>query len=223
MDRPLKSDSEKLSSHLLYAWGDESHIRAVQKKHIRYFLNAPGTVLDIGCGRGIMLDLLKSAGLKAYGVDLSPESVKICREKGLDAVQGDAIRHLQTLQDSSIGGLYCSHVIEHMEPSHALEFIEQCRRVMKPRARLIIVTPNAADLRVVTERFWLDLTHVRPYPLKLLMLLLERVGFQIIKIAEDKEPSTNILRRVAKFFLRIWFMGFMFRGDLVIIAELKER
>lgn len=213
-----KCDSESLDSHLLYAWGDESHIRVVQKRYIRYFHDAPGPVLDIGCARGIMLDLLKTAGVWAYGVDVSNESVKMCHDRGLNALQGNAIDHLATLQDNSIGGLFCSHVIEHMQPSDALNFIGQCRRVMKPGARIILVTPDAADLRT-SERFWLDLTHVRPYPKKLLMLLLQRAGFSVLKVTADKEPSSNILIKIAKLFLRIWFMGFMFRGDLVVIAE----
>ncbi|MBI3610002.1 MAG: class I SAM-dependent methyltransferase [Nitrospirae bacterium] len=221
MSVPLKCNSENLDLDLLYTWGDESHIRSVQKKYVKYFQNSSGPVLDVGCGRGILLELLKQADVKAYGIDLSRESIKICRDRGLDAVQGDALGHLSALQDRSLGGMICSHVIEHLEPTHALDFIEQCRRVMKSGAKFIMVTPNAADLRTM-ERFWLDLTHIRPYPQKLLVVLLERAGFRVIKITEDPEPSRNMLVKIAKLFLKMWFMGFMFKGDLVVIAERRE-
>ena len=60
---------------------------------------------------------------------------------------------------------------------------------------------------------------IRLYPKKLLVLLLERAGFNIKKITKDKEPHRNILVGMAKIFLRVWFMGFMFKGDLAVIAE----
>jgi ubiquinone/menaquinone biosynthesis C-methylase UbiE len=105
-----------------------------------------------------------------------------------------------------------------MQPAGAVEFLKESCRVLKPGSRLIIITPNCKDLRT-TERFWLDVTHVRPYPEKLLVPLLEREGFTVLAVAEDREPTNNIFERAAKTFLKIWFMGYMFRGDLVVIAE----
>lgn len=96
--------------------------------------------------------------------------------------------------------------------------IRQFQRVMKKGGRLILITPNASDLRT-SERFWLDPTHVRPYPEKLLVLLLQRAGFKVIKTTRDKEPNKHFLVALAKTFLNLWFMGFMFKGDLVVIAE----
>jgi hypothetical protein len=60
---------------------------------------------------------------------------------------------------------------------------------------------------------------VRPYPEKLLIALLKKEGFKDITVSEDREPARNIMERFVKVFLRIWFMGFMFRGDLVVIAK----
>ena len=215
-DRP-GGEAEDLDIDLLYAWGDKVQIRKNQARYLSYFQNAPGTILDLGCGRGIMLDLLKKAGLKGYGLDLSEKAVLLCRSKGFDVVQGDALGHLRSLQDRSIGGIFCSHVIEHMQPRDAIEMIHEFRRVVKAGGRLILVTPNASDL-MTSERFWLDPTHVRPYPEKLLVLLLERAGFKIIKTTRDKEPNRHFLVGIAKAFLNLWFMGFMFKGDLVVIA-----
>lgn len=217
----LRGGPEDLDIDLLYAWGDEAQIRKNQARYVPYFREAAGAVLDLGCGRGIMLDLLKRADLKGYGLDLSEKAVQVCREKGLDAVQGDALGHLRSLEDRSIGGIFCSHVIEHMQPSDAMEMIHHFRRVMKEGGRLILVTPNASDLRI-SERFWLDPTHVRPYPEKLLALLLQRDGFRVMKTMREKEHNRHLLIGLAKAFLNVWFMGFMFKGDLVLIAEREK-
>lgn len=211
-------DKSPLDAGLLYKWGEEELTETHQKPYLNYFKNAPGTVLEIGCGRGVMLRMMKEAGIKAYGIDSSEEAVKYCQEKGLDAIHGDAISHIASLAAASLGGIFCGHVIEHMQPAQAMEFIKESYRVFKPGANIIIITPNPKDLRT-TERFWLDITHIRPYPEKLLVALLKREGFEKISVMEDKEPSKNIMQRIAKVLLRMWFMGFMFRGDLVVIAE----
>jgi hypothetical protein len=109
-------------------------------------------------------------------------------------------------------------VIEHLHPSDAIEFLSQAVRVLKTKSRLVLITPNTKDLRT-TERFWLDITHVRPYPEKLLRVLLQREGFQSIHAFADKEPARNIYERIIKTLVHYWFLGYMFVGDLVIVAE----
>lgn len=207
-----------LDTGLLYAWSDDDLRERHQKRYLKHLENAPGKVLDIGSGRGVMLRLMKAAGITAYGLDSFEEAVIYCKGKGLDVVHGDALGHLATLPDASLGGIFCAHVIEHMPPAQAMELIRESYRVLKPGARIVIITPNPKDLRT-SERFWLDITHVRPYPEKLLVVLLKREGFENIQSREDGEPAKNILEKVAKAFLKMWFMGFMFRGDLVIIAR----
>jgi ubiquinone/menaquinone biosynthesis C-methylase UbiE len=203
---------------LLYAWSDDELRERHQKKYLKHLKNAPGKVLEIGSGRGVVLRLMKEAGIAAYGLDSCEEAVISCKGKGLDVVHGDALSHLASLPDASLGGIFCAHVIEHMQPSQAIELIRESYRVLKPGAGIVIITPNAKDLRT-SERFWLDITHVRPYPEKLLIVLLKREGFDNIKSYEDGEPARNIFEKIAKAFLKMWFMGFMFRGDLVIVAD----
>jgi O-antigen chain-terminating methyltransferase len=161
---------------------------------------------------------MKGAGITAYGLDSCEETVIDCKGKGLDVVHSDALSHLAQLPAASLGGIFCAHVIEHMQPAQAIELIRECYRVLKPGSRIVIITPNPKDLRT-GERFWLDITHVRPYPEKLLIVLMKREGFVNIKAYEDGEPARNVVEKLAKVFLKMWFMGFMFRGDLVIVAD----
>lgn len=73
---------EDLDIDLLYAWGDASQIRKNQARYLPYFQQAPGVILDLGCGRGIMLDLFKQAGLNGYGLDLRRRRFNSARTKG---------------------------------------------------------------------------------------------------------------------------------------------
>jgi SAM-dependent methyltransferase len=207
-----------LDTDLLYAWSDDDLRERHQKRYLRFLEKAPGKVLDIGSGRGVMLRLMKAAGITAYGLDSFEEAVVHCRERGLDVVHGDALGHLTTLANASLGGIFCAHVIEHMQPAQAMKLIKECYRVLIPGAHIVIITPNPKDLRT-GERFWLDITHVRPYPEKLLMVLMQREGFTDIQTREDGEPAKNLFEKCAKALLKIWFMGFMFRGDLVVVAR----
>jgi 2-polyprenyl-3-methyl-5-hydroxy-6-metoxy-1,4-benzoquinol methylase len=207
-----------IEDRVLYHWGTEKMTLHHQLKYLRYFRDAQGKVLEIGCGHGIMLSRFKDAGISAYGLDLSDEAVKVCRAKNLEAVSGEVISHIKNLQENSLGGIFCAHVIEHLDPTGALELISESFRVLKKGSTIIFITPNAKDLRT-TERFWLDITHVRPYPKKLMEFLLLRQGFTRVQTFTDEEPSKNIFEKIAKIFLRLWFMGYIFTGDLVVIAE----
>lgn len=203
---------------ILYAWGKEELTQRHQMAFLDYYKNAPGLVLEIGSGQGAFLSLMAEKGIKAYGLDSSEEAVRTCRDKGLDAVYGRAVSHLTSLPSESLGGIFCAHVIEHMHPKEAISLLREAYRTLKPDSNFVIITPNTKDLRT-TERFWLDITHVRPYPAKLLVMLLRREGFKKIEVSESKELGRNIYEKIAKVVLRVWFMGYMFRGDLVVIAQ----
>src|SRR5262249_6596392 len=77
---------------------------------------AGGPVVDLGCGRGEFLELARRAGLEAYGVDTDAESVRRCVEIGLDARRENLFDHLAGLADDSLGGVFCSQVVEHLPP-----------------------------------------------------------------------------------------------------------
>jgi O-antigen chain-terminating methyltransferase len=212
-------DNESFSSVGIFSeLNSEELTETHQRQYVRYFRDAPAAVLEIGCGRGVMLHMLQEAGIQAYGIDSSEESVKLCEGKGVKVLPDDAVHHLASLPDASLGGIFCAHMIEHMQPEYVIKLIKESYRVLKPGAVFIIITPNAKDLRT-TERFWLDISHVRLYPEKLLTAILKKAGFSEIKITEGKEPGRNLLVKIAKVMLKIWFMGFMFRGDLVVTVR----
>src|SRR5579872_3781080 len=85
--------------------GSVEEIAARLAEYVPVFAGA-SDVLDVGCGRGEFLALLKAAGVFEHGVDLNAEIVATARERGLDAVHADALAHLESLPDSSLGGFF---------------------------------------------------------------------------------------------------------------------
>ncbi len=140
----------------------EDNVRELYAPLLSYFQSCQ-LVLDLGCGRGIVLEMLGTRGITAIGCDDEPAMAVECRRKGLECVETDALTFLRETT-LPIDGICCGHLIEHLPPKAAMELISLCHRALRPGGTLVLVTPNPADLKVITHYFWLDLTHVRPYP-----------------------------------------------------------
>ncbi len=143
-------------------------------------LNAP--VVDLGCGRGEWLELLRDHGVPAYGVDLNELFAEENRERGLDVRQEDALAHLRDLPESSLAAVTAFHLIEHLELEALLELVDGALRVIRPGGLLILETPNPNNLAVGASTFHLDPTHNKPvHPLWLEFLLTTR-GFVDVEL-----------------------------------------
>ena len=146
--------------------------------------------LDIGCGRGEWLQLLKEAGFEARGVDLDDSMLEACHERGLIAENQDALAALQALPDGSIDLISSFHVVEHLTFDYLRSMLCEAQRVLSPQGLLILETPNSENLSVGTSDFWLDPTHERPLPPPFLEFLCEFSGFQRTKILRLQEHSS---------------------------------
>jgi SAM-dependent methyltransferase len=204
----------------LYEFGSsEAVIRQIQGRFVDFFRNA-GRVLDVGCGRGIFLQLLREAGIEGLGIDHSAESVAACQEKGFAVHCGNAHDYLRNCS-SQFGGIFCSHVIEHMGYDDALLLLELCNRVLHPGGVLLLVTPNPEDLTIISEVFWLDPTHVRPYPRLLLESMLKANGFGV-KITRQFLGDWRMIgrRNLPGHFLRRLLLGKHYgKPNTLVVAE----
>lgn len=173
--------------------GAEEYVKERQRMYGERFRGA-ANVLDIGCGRGEMLAVLKEAGVDAHGIDLSDEAVAMCRAKGLAAEKADLFEYLDLQPDRSLGGIVCSQVVEHLSPERVPEMIRLANSKLRTGALLAIETPNPECLAIFATHFYLDPTHTRPLPPPLLAFYLEETGFGRIEIerlypAVDTMPS----------------------------------
>ena len=177
--------------------GSEEKIREQQKCYVARFAGAPGGVLDIGCGRGEFLAAAKAAGLAARGVDQNPESIALCRSKGLDVEQGDMFAYLESLPDGSLGGAYCAQVVEHLPPAAVPHLVNLLAQKLRLGALIAIETPNPECLAIFATHFYLDPTHTRPVPAPLLRFYLESEGFGSIAI-ERMNPAIDTMPALAE-------------------------
>lgn len=161
--------------------GSRQEIRERVAAYVPLFEGA-GDVLDVGCGRGEFLDLLRERGISARGVDLNHEMAAICRERGLDATAGDALTYLLAQRDASLGGLFAAQVVEHLEPDYLMRLLDVAYHKLRPGSRIILETINTACWYAFFASYIRDLTHVRPLHPETLQYLAVASGFQRVEI-----------------------------------------
>jgi SAM-dependent methyltransferase len=161
--------------------GSEADIRARLADYVPYFAGQ-SNVLDVGCGRGEFLDLLREKGISAKGLDLNPEMVEVCRSRGLDAAVADARGYLQGIADDSLGGLIAVQVVEHLEPGYLTQVLGLAFDKVRPGGRVVLETINPACWVAFFESFIRDLTHVKPIHPETLQYLLQASGFSNVEI-----------------------------------------
>jgi O-antigen chain-terminating methyltransferase len=176
--------------------GSETRIRAEHQRYAAKFRGAPGEILDIGCGRGEFLECAREAGVAARGIDSNEECVSQCRAKGFTAERTDLFEHLTSLSDRSLGGVFCSQVIEHLLPSQLPRLVRLIAAKLKPGALVIFETPNPESLAIFATHFYIDPTHTRPVPPVLLRFYCEEAGMGGIEI-ERLSPAVESMPELA--------------------------
>ena len=146
-------------------------------------------VIDLGCGRGEWLELLKESGFNAYGVDLDDGMLAECRILGLQVATADAISTLEALSDESQVVVSGFHIVEHIEFSSLQKLVQEALRVLKPGGLLILETPNPENIVVGACNFYIDPSHQRPIPPQLLSFLPEYYGYDHVKILRLQEST----------------------------------
>jgi O-antigen chain-terminating methyltransferase len=171
--------------------GPEEEIRRRHRVYVEKF-RACHNILDLGCGRGEFLELMRDSGLPALGLDLNGEMVALCRQKGLQAVQADLFAWLEEQPDRSFDGVFCSHIVEHLPPSRLPDLIRSIHAKLRSGGTVVIETPNPECLAIFATHFYLDPTHERPVPPKLLAFYLEEQGFGSIETIYLEAPQQNL-------------------------------
>lgn len=134
-------------------------------------------VLDLGCGRGEFLNVLREAGISGYGVDIDESMVEAARAQGHEVVLGDAMAHLGELPSGTIDGVFSSQVAEHLQTSELMAMIDLAFRKLAPGGVIVIETPNPETLFIFAAFFYVDLTHVKPIHPEAMKWALEATGF----------------------------------------------
>jgi len=145
--------------------------------------------IDLGCGRGEWLELLRAHHIDAQGVDLDEEMLIRCRAYGLKTQKIDAISALKALPENSVGLVSAFHLIEHLPFEVLLHLLKEAFRVLVPGGLLLLETPNPENLSVASQWFYLDPSHQKPLPPELMRFSAEFSGFYRPKILRLNESS----------------------------------
>ena len=95
-------------------------------------------ILDLGCGRGEWLELLRKNQYVARGVDRNRVFVNFCKELGLDVSQSDVLQYLRSLKTNSYGIITGFHIAEHLSLTTLIELLDESIRVLKRGGMMIV-------------------------------------------------------------------------------------
>lgn len=158
-------------SHWWYR-GRRRIIAGFVKDICRNFADRRARILDVGCGTGANLIMLSEFG-DAEGVDISPDALEFCRQRGLDNVRLGSAEEIP-YEDSSFDLVTALDVVEHLDDD--LAGLREMRRVLKPDGRILLFVPTFMFLWGVQD----DVSnHRRRYRLAELRRTVEQAGFEI--------------------------------------------
>ena len=155
-------------------------------------LPAAARILDVGCGDGFHLELLRKYGSKTWrleGVDIDKRAVEMANKRSLKVHHGtiDKLNLPENFYDFAI----MVQTIEHVEKPDAV--LSAVKKVLKPDGKLVVVTDNtdSIDFRLFKESHWGGYHFPRHWNLfnqKSLGKLAEKVGFKTEKITTQVSP-----------------------------------
>ena len=164
--------------------GDPETVKAELKPYLAHLKDAGITseILDLGCGRGEWLELLKENRVYATGVEKNSVHALALRNKLLSVIEADALEYLRGLKRESLHAITAFHLIEHLEFAQLVELLDEVNRVLRPGGLLMLETPNPKNLVVGACNFYSDPSHRQPLFPETLQFLLERLGFNRVRI-----------------------------------------
>jgi SAM-dependent methyltransferase len=170
--------------------GSVDAVRKRQRAYVDDFREA-SPVLDIGCGRGELLSLLREAGVEARGIDADADMVAYARGEGLDVEQADLLDYLERVDDASLGGIFMGQVVEHLPPSVLVRSLELAAATLRPGGLLVAETINPLS-PLALRHYFADLTHAQPLVPETLQLLARQSGFAETELRFLNEPADRL-------------------------------
>jgi SAM-dependent methyltransferase len=168
-------------------------IESVRERQRRYLddLRHHAPVLDIGCGRGELLGLLREAGVEARGIDADADMVAYARGDGLEVEQADLVEYLEGVSAGSLGAVFMAQVVEHLPAATLVQALRLAAAKLRPGGVLIAETINPLS-PIALRNYFADLTHAQPLVPETLELLARQSGFAQTEIRYLNEPAERL-------------------------------
>ncbi|GAC1570424.1 MAG: hypothetical protein NVS3B23_02100 [Candidatus Saccharimonadales bacterium] len=148
-------------------------------------------IIDIGCGRGEMLRVLKTLGFSSIGIDMNKAMVDRAVENGFRAECREALEYLMEQKSNSFAAITGFHIVEHIPFGNLLRLFQECYRTIQRGGFVLFETPNPKNITVGSCNFYADPSHLHPLLPEVLAFALETQGFQseIIYLHPSKEEK----------------------------------
>ncbi len=157
-----------------YWWAKGRRELAVHllKKHVGTLKGK--SMLDLGCGPGVLLEDLKKEGANVCGIDISSSAVDFCRSRGLDVKKADVSK--LPFKKKKFDGVLAIDLLEHIENENRL--LKEAKRILKKDSVFLMMVPAFSILTSSRDK---RLGHFRRYNKKNLEKQLTKSGFQVLK------------------------------------------
>jgi SAM-dependent methyltransferase len=149
-----------------------------------------GPVLDVGCGRGETLELLRGRGVECAGFEEDPELAAECARRGLPVERGDGVRGLEARPEGSLGGLVATQFVERSSPERVRALMALAGRRLRPGGRLVIEAGNPGSLWTLVRLLQLG---GRPVAADYLELLARQAGFDRVELLPGEDGAEDRL------------------------------
>jgi len=199
-------DTADIFSHdwvVKHATSRDSRIDAEYRyRDLRKYLNNEG-VLDIGCGSGLLVDLLAKRGYPAMGIDNSP----ICIEYAITHHSGryNVVDNLRNMDDR-FGTIILSHVLEHVETP--LDMLLHIRQLLLPGGYIYVAVPNKMSYKAGTWREQLGLNiwgscHLTDWKREQLVGIIRDAGFNAVEAKTHTAAHTIMALQVSYIYRKL--------------------
>lgn len=160
--------------------GSEKSLKAQLQFYLPYIQEVRhlGIVIDVGCGRGTFLEMVRDLGMTAIGFETNETQYNECTKKNLNVYFENAYNFMCRSECNKFGVITLFHVIEHLNFDDLTAIMMESYRVLSPGGIILIETPNSENLYVSTFNFNIDPTHVRPVTYQYISTVLEVIGFK---------------------------------------------
>lgn len=174
--------------------GPSDDMASSQRHYLDHLPSAdePGRVVDVGCGRGELLELLGAAGYEALGVEPDTSMAALCDAKGLEVIVDDGLRFLERTKPDSLKAVFAIQVVEHLLTSELERLVRSAFEALAPGGVLIMETINPRSLYALGNHFYADTSHIRPVHPETLRFICQQVGFDTVDVRElSPHPFTD--------------------------------
>lgn len=189
-------------------------------------------LLDIGCGNGDSIEVIKDKFEKVYGCDISETALHKAMQRGIECTCTDLNGSSRLpYQDESFNNVILLEVLEHL--FNPLNQLKEIYRVLKPVGQLILTTPNVRYFRnlyklifegrfphTTTDNFVWGGGHLHYFTRKDIKLLIKEAGFnRILFHVNQQQFLRSWKRRIIKIASGESFLGEWFCGGIIVEAN----